>query len=196
MSFRILSLVIAATLLATACEAPIPGRDAIEADAAWTAGEWTADDGTVWLVRINGRRINATAEAGPGEGRIMRGSVQQGVLHYTLQANDGTDLFKTGEARIGDATHAIFHDDPTAGDAGPHGVWHFNHTPSVVGVAAPVIPTTPSPTPSTLPSATPSPTAEPTLEPTPEATPTASPTPSSTPTSPAAPGVIDLLPPR
>ena len=120
-----------ALALAAGCKAPIPNRAEEEADAAWNASEWRDDYGHVWSVRMNSRRVSAV-ERTPDSGMTLRGSVDAGVLTFTLKDKGGADVGK-GEAKAADASHGLFHMFDTSGKETSHGLWHFDHAPAGAG---------------------------------------------------------------
>jgi len=186
-----------ALAFAAGCKAPIPNRAEEEADAAWNASEWHDDYGHVWRVRMNSRRLSAV-ETTPDSGMTLRGSVDAGVLTFTVKDKGGADIAK-GEAKAADASHGLFHMFDMSGKETAHGLWHFDHPP---GAAAPA----PASTPVAPPSVTaapigPSPalTAPAPVSPTPDLTsspiPDPTPAPSQPPATPAKPGdPLDLRP--
>lgn len=183
---------------AAGCKAPIPGREGLEADAAWTAGEWRDDRGGVWQVRINSRRLSAVGKATVNDGAAIRGQIADGVLNFTLTNKEGAELGH-GEARVVDGQDALYRLTGENGTPDDHGLWHFNHSPSgaIVAVApsataSPGMETSP---PSLVPTYGPAtPTAAPTAQTSSPAADPVSPVPTPTSTRPGDP--LDLRPPQ
>lgn len=196
---RVVQMLAALAVLA-GCKAPIPDRERLEEDAAWSASEWRDDQGDVWRVRINSRRISAT-EVQPDSGRALRGAIASGALTFSMLDRGGQEIGK-GQATIADAHHALFYMQDMAGKEIAHGLWHFDHAPNasvgasaVVATPAPAIaPSTPAP--SVAPSSSPEPSPSMVETPTPPGeTPSPEASSTSAPPTPGKPGdPLDLRP--
>ena len=139
-------LAVLGAVLAAGCEAPIPGRDGIEADAAFRAGEWRDDAGGVWRVRINGRRFSATAMDEAHDGQSMRGQISEGVLTYTLEDRQGEEIGQ-GKAWVAEGDDALYRLTGEGGNPSRHGLMHFNHAPETSQAALPAGEASPTPVP-------------------------------------------------
>jgi hypothetical protein len=136
---------LAVALIAAGCRAPVPGREAAEAELSWPDGAWFDDIGGAWQVEVEGSDVRGEGRQGAPTGLVLTGVADGGTLEYTIRSADGATLAQ-GQARIVNAEHAYFETRALDGSGGDlHGLLHFDHMPDTAPLLAQVAAACPPP---------------------------------------------------